>query len=235
MFLKCVSRQDSIMDTVRRKLVVVGDGECGKTCLLQRFVQDEYKEDGYLPTVYEVDVTQLYYNKHLVDLSLYDTAGQECYDRLRPFSYVDTDVVLVVFSIDNPDSLENVVNNWAPEVRHFCGKVPVILVGTKCDLRDQTVGDNNSVSSCRLIKEGPVKYKDGERVAREIGAVKYMESSAKLNIGVQDIFIEAIKSCFQRKKKWQTFRLSKKIKESIVLRKRCFDQSKRAVWYSTGS
>ena len=70
-----------------------------------------------------------------VELALWDTAGQEDYDRLRPLSYPDTDVILICFSIDSPDSLQNVVEKWTPEVRHFCPKVPVILVGNKRDLR----------------------------------------------------------------------------------------------------
>ena len=52
-----------------------------------------------------------------VELALWDTAGQEDYDRLRPLSYPDTDVILMCFAIDNPDSLENIPEKWTPEVR----------------------------------------------------------------------------------------------------------------------
>ena len=64
-------------------------------------------------------------------IQLFDTAGQEDYDRLRPLSYPDTDVILMCFSIDSPDSLENIPEKWTPEVKHFCPNVPIILVGTK--------------------------------------------------------------------------------------------------------
>merc|ERR1711884_577940 len=63
--------------------------------------------------------------------ALWDTAGQEDYDRLRPPSYPDTDVILMCFSIDSPDSLENIPEKWTPEVKHFCPNVPIILVGNK--------------------------------------------------------------------------------------------------------
>ena len=62
---------------------------------------------------------------------MWDTAGQEDYDRLRPLSYPDTDVILMCFSIDSPDSLENIPEKWTPEVKHFCPNVPIILVGNK--------------------------------------------------------------------------------------------------------
>ena len=66
-----------------------------------------------------------------VELALWDTAGQEDYDRLRPLSYPDTDVILMCFSIDSPDSLDNIPEKWTPEVKHFCPNVPIILVGNK--------------------------------------------------------------------------------------------------------
>ena len=82
-----------------------------------------------------------------VELALWDTAGQEDYDRLRPLSYPDTDVILMCFSIDSPDSLENIPEKWTPEVKHFCPNVPIILVGNK------KVGDTPAQPSCKFLKE----------------------------------------------------------------------------------
>ena len=66
----------------RRKLVVVGDGACGKTCLLIVFIKDEFPI-RYLPTVFETYVNDIIVDNHEVELALWDTAGQEDYDRLR--------------------------------------------------------------------------------------------------------------------------------------------------------
>ena len=134
----------------RKKLVIVGDGTCGKTCLLIVFSKDEFPE-VYVPTVFEnyvadieVDNRQVSFymkvkrekiNGNKVELALWDTAGQEDYDRLRPLSYPDTDVILMCFSIDSPDSLQNIPEKWVPEVKHFCPNVPIVLVGNKKDLR----------------------------------------------------------------------------------------------------
>jgi len=70
-----------------------------------------------------------------VQFALWDTAGQEDYEQLRPLSYPNTDVIVICFSIDNRDSLANVSLKWVPEVRHFCPRTPIVLVGTKTDLR----------------------------------------------------------------------------------------------------
>ena len=63
---------------------------------------------SYIPTVFENYVTQVQFDGKLVELALWDTAGQEEYDRLRPLSYPESDVILIVFSIDFPTSLANV-------------------------------------------------------------------------------------------------------------------------------
>ena len=70
-----------------------------------------------------------------MELALWDTAGQEDYDRLRPLSYPDTDVVLMCFAINNLDSFDNILEKWLPEVKHYCPNIPVVLVGCKRDLR----------------------------------------------------------------------------------------------------
>lgn len=72
-----------------------------------------------------------YYYSCLLTHKLVSFSGQEDYDRLRPLSYPDTDVILMCFSIDSPDSLENIPEKWTPEVKHFCPNVPIILVGNK--------------------------------------------------------------------------------------------------------
>lgn len=62
----------------------------------------------YVPTVFENFVTQIQFEGKCVELALWDTAGQEDFDRLRPLSYNDTDVVLIVFAINHRPSLDNV-------------------------------------------------------------------------------------------------------------------------------
>ncbi|CAM2107250.1 unnamed protein product [Caretta caretta] len=102
---------------------------------LERSCKDQFPE-VYVPTVFENYIADIEVDGKQVELALWDTAGQEDYDRLRPLSYPDTDVILMCFSIDSPDSLENIPEKWTPEVKHFCPNVPIILVGNKKDLRN---------------------------------------------------------------------------------------------------
>ncbi|KAE8611766.1 hypothetical protein XENTR_v10012595 [Xenopus tropicalis] len=140
------------MAAIRKKLVIVGDGACGKTCLLIVFSKDQFPE-VYVPTVFENYVADIEVDSKQVELALWDTAGQEDYDRLRPLSYPDTDVILMCFSIDSPDSLENIPEKWTPEVKHFCPNVPIILVGNKKDLRN----DEHTRRELTKMKQVPCK------------------------------------------------------------------------------
>ena len=132
-----------------------------------------------------------------VELALWDTAGQEDYDRLRPLSYPDTDVILMCFSIDSPDSLENIPEKWTPEVKHFCPNVPIILVGNKKDLRH----DENTRRELAKMKQEPVKPDEGRSMAEKINAFGYLECSAKTKEGVREVFETATRAALQVKKK----------------------------------
>jgi Ras family protein A len=193
------------MATIRKKLVIVGDGACGKTCLLIVFSKDQFPE-VYVPTVFENYVADIEVDGKQVELALWDTAGQEDYDRLRPLSYPDTDVILMCFSVDNPDSLENIPDKWTPEVRHFCPNVPIILVGNKKDLRH----DQATIAELAKSKQEPVKTDDARAVASKIGAHDYMECSAKTKDGVRQVFETATRAALTTNKS------SKKLKCLIL-------------------
>jgi cell division control protein 42 len=119
-------------------------------------------------------------------LGLFDTAGQEDYDRLRPLSYPQTDVFLVCFSVTSPASFENVREKWFPEVHHHCPGVPCLIVGTQVDLRDDTAVRDKLAKQ----KMSPVSREAGERMAKELGAVKYVECSALTQYKLKDVFDE---------------------------------------------
>ncbi|KAH8116428.1 small GTPase superfamily [Phellopilus nigrolimitatus] len=168
---------------IQRKAVVCGDGACGKTSLLNVFTRGFFTQ-VYEPTVFENYVQDLWVDDQLIELSLWDTAGQEEFDRLRSLSYAETHVILICFSVDNPTSLENVESKWIDEILEYC---PGVKVPLKCDLRD----NQNVIERLARYNSQPVQYEEGLAVARRIRASRYLECSAKHNRGVTEVFSEA--------------------------------------------
>ena len=184
------------MEPIRKKLVIVGDGACGKTCLVIVFSKGKFLEETTtVPN--DIIVKDISVDGNAVELVLWDTAGQEDFDELRPYSYTGTDVMLIAFSIDNPDSFENISERWAPEVHTFCPKVPVVLVGNKTDLRN----DPATIAELKEMNQTPLQVEDGQAMAEKIKAVTYIECSAKNNEGVDEVFVTATRVALQAKKK----------------------------------
>ncbi|KAK9477289.1 P-loop containing nucleoside triphosphate hydrolase protein [Lipomyces japonicus] len=180
------------------KIVVVGDGACGKTSLLLTYAYGVFPTT-YVPTVFEnYTASATLENGKTVKLGLWDTAGQEDYDRLRPLSFPDASLVLISFAVDDPVSLENVLEKWWPEVNHYCQTgTPIVLAGLKTDLRT----DPDTVRLLRSQGQSPVSSEQGRSVARRIGDVPYVECSALLNQGVNDVFGLVISTLLRPQKK----------------------------------
>lgn len=159
--------------TQRKFVVIVGDEGCGKSCLFEsEVVEVEFR------------------GRAQYRLILHDTQGHSAFDSVRPISYMHADLFLVCFAIDSPDSLRHVGHVWCPEVRRFCPDVPIVLVGTKWDLRK----DPKTIR--KLAKKGqrPVTKDEGRRVAENIAAFGYVECSGKTRTGIAEL-IQVAASC----------------------------------------
>lgn len=144
--------------------------------MLISYTTNKFPEE-YVPTVFENYTANVMVDNKALNLDLWDTAGQEDYERLRPLSYPQTDIFLVCFALNSPTSYENVKTKWLPELQHHAPGVPFILVGTKVDMR----GDNGSISTAR-----------GEQLRAELKSTKYLECSAKTQEGLKQVFDAAI-------------------------------------------
>ncbi|XP_052071688.1 ras-related C3 botulinum toxin substrate 2-like [Mytilus californianus] len=172
------------------KCVVVGDGNVGKTCLLICYSTNTFNDD-YTPTIFDNYKTTVKVNDIYIELGLWDTAGQEDYDRFRPLSYPQTDVVLVCFSLVHRPSFENVIGRWIPEISHHLPGIPIVLVGTKLDIREDAEPNKSKHFD---NKNHPVSFSEGQSLAKKIDAVKYLECSAKTQEGLNLVFEVAIKA-----------------------------------------
>lgn len=196
------------------KCVVIGDGAVGKTSLLISYTTNSFPSD-YVPTVFDNYTTTVslrdpsrsdpsstealsgsshsHSHEHLrvFKLNLWDTAGQEEYDRLRPLSYPQTDIFLICFALTERNSFRNVADKWIPELRANSniesnelyakyGTLPVLLVGTKADLLADE--DNNERVSEEEIRA----------LVKSLGVVGYAECSARTQDGVREVFERAI-------------------------------------------
>jgi Rho family protein len=107
-----------------------------------------------------------------MELSLWDTAGQEEFDRLRSLSYDDTQAIMLCFSVDNPGSLENVSTKWIAEINEHCPGVKIVLCALKCDLREEHEKEDDEENTAP--PRPMIQYNEGLEAARRIGALRYL-------------------------------------------------------------
>jgi len=181
------------------KCVAVGDGATGKTCLLVSYSQNSFPTE-HIPTVFDNYQTNVLVDGKHVSLMLWDTAGQEDYDRMRPLAYPQTDVFLMCYACDFASSLENIKHKWFPEIQHYNPETPFILVATKTDLRDKAKDQSTFIST-----------EQGQELANDIKADGFVECSALTQEGVRTVFDQAIRCVIKPKKQ------RRKLKGCIIL------------------
>ena len=146
--------------------------------MLISYTTNSFPEE-YIPTVFDNYQTNVLVDSKPINIGLWDTAGQEDYDRLRPLSYPKTDVFLLCFAINSQSSFENIKNKWYPEIQHHAPGTPFIIIGTKIDLRN--------AESKYIVKQ------QGEQLKDELKGFKYLECSARTQEGLKQVFDEAIR------------------------------------------
>uniref|UniRef100_A0A915PKV6 Uncharacterized protein n=1 Tax=Setaria digitata TaxID=48799 RepID=A0A915PKV6_9BILA len=175
------------------KFVVVGDGACGKTSLIIAQAGGEFTEQ-YTPTAFDDYAIEALVNGKTKVLTVCDTAGEDDYNTLRPLSYPDTDVFIVCYSVERPQSLKSLQEKWIPEIRRFCPDVPILIVGNKKDIRnEQERGRRVKSNDNSEDRKNLVNFDDAIACAKEFSSHRVIECSAKTKEGIRQVFDAAIR------------------------------------------
>ncbi|KAJ7166656.1 cell division control protein 42 [Mycena filopes] len=165
-----------------KKCVVIGTGNVGKSSMLISYISKAFP-DPYVPLVLEDCSHKITVRGDDHILETWDTGGGEDYDRFRPLGYAQTDVFLICFKVTWPESFEDIRRKWVPEIQHYCPGVPLVIVGTQIDLRDDPQV---------LDPQTAITTEQGKRLAQQLGAAQYVECSALTREGLDAVFEEAV-------------------------------------------
>ncbi|XP_067682310.1 cell division control protein 42 homolog [Haliotis asinina] len=170
---------------------IMGDDMVGKTSISESYAQKSFKEN-YEATVFDNYVVPLEVAGEEFVISMFDTAGKANFETLRSFTYRESEVLLLCFSTCDRETLTSINDLWMSELKrhskHSKQKRPVILVGTKIDLR---FGHEDS----------EVSTDEGVQLAKDIGADCYVECSARDQKGLKEVFQHVVFSALKFRKK----------------------------------
>ena len=166
------------------KVVLLGEGSVGKTSLILRYTAQKFNDQHIMTEQAAYQNKFLNIDNHRVQLSIWDTAGQEKFHALAPIYYRDANAALLVYDITSQDSFDR-VQNWVKELHGFLGTdVVLAIAGNKIDLERKRV----------------ISIEQGEKYAQEVGAVHF-NTSAKLDKGVNELFFHLAKKLLDTNQK----------------------------------
>jgi small GTP-binding protein len=156
------------------KVIVVGDGQVGKTSLSVRFSTGKFEKDYIMTIGVGLMTRTLDHMGKKIKITIWDTGGQERFAGIRPIYYKGAAAALICYSIDSRLSYKN-LNRWIKEVRNHCPNIPTVLVGTKNDLEEDRV----------------IKTLRAQTKADKLN-IPFFETSSKSGINVEEPFLEII-------------------------------------------
>lgn len=160
------------------KVLILGDGRVGKSSLMNRFVNNEFDSQSFHTIGVECLNKEVIVKDEVYTMQIWDTAGQERFKSLRTPFYRGTDICLLTFDVNDPQSFEN-ISMWRKEFLHYADvrnpdTFPFVLLGNKVDLGSRKVDEKQAREWCASN-----------------GNMPYFETSAKDDVNVEQAFIAA--------------------------------------------
>ncbi len=159
----------------RFKITVIGDGAVGKTSLIRKFTNDNFKEE-YIKTIGDqFSIFDRKIDGDKIKLLFWDIAGQDSFNFLRPSFFNNSVAAIIVYTLENNEHGKesfNHIHNWATDIEKYCGDIPVVIFGNKVDLVDEEKIDTLAI----------------EKIVEEKNYLGHFITSAKSGQGVNNAF-----------------------------------------------
>jgi len=174
------------------KCVLLGDEKVGQYCLLLTYSNKKFTF-GYMINSWNANITV---DNNPIQLTIVPTACGKDYDALRPLVYPSTDIFLLLFSVIDRESFDNVRNKWLPELQMHCPTTPYMLVGTKADLRKALLSpEDDAFEATRNRRVGAeISVEEAKEFAKQLKAVDYVECSARSVDTINVVFELAVRN-----------------------------------------
>ena len=157
------------------KIILVGDGGVGKTSSIKRYVFDEFILDYKATIGSNIYVKDLNYKDRNVKLTIWDIAGQQQWETMRPVYYRGAQGVIGMYDVTNEESYKNLLNIWYDELKILKGNFKSIIFGNKTDLGDKDFPKNPELE-------------------KKFGSVDHLKISAKNGENVEASFIKLVEA-----------------------------------------
>ena len=184
--IKGKAKEEEKKESISIKVTMIGDVGVGKTCIVNRFINDEFDSSETSTTGANYSKLDLFINNKKINLDVWDTAGQEKFRSIGRHFYKNSNIIVIVYDATKKETFEDIKNYWYNDVKENAERYKVIgIVGNKIDLYD---------------KEG-IEEVDDDIVQTFIDQIKNdkdsriveMKVSAKSGINIKNLFNEMIK------------------------------------------
>ena len=165
------------------KILVLGEIAAGKTCLIIRYTNGNFKEDSISTIGVDVKSKDVTVNKVKYKFNIWDTAGQEKFYSIGKTYYNGVNGIVIAFDLSEEGAIKK-LNGWLSKLKENIDLtvIPIVIAGTKCDLKNIQI------------------KKEAINVIASLHKSKYFETSAKNNINVDEAFQYLAEEIIRRKR-----------------------------------